>query len=233
MFRVSLVAVAVSGLAVGSGCKRQPEEKAKPVDRAESAKVMDPTPPAESGGHKVDNRDALALQKTAAGSYNVDAEHSNVLFRIKHLDVAYFHGRFNKVTGTLKLDALDPSKSSVTIEIDANSVFTANKKRDDHLRSPDFLSAAEFPAIGFASKSVELKPDGSLGVVGDLSLHGVTRSITATLAHVGAGKDPWGGFRTGFEGTFSINRSDYGIKFMPGGVGEQIDLTVAIEAIRQ
>lgn len=164
-------------------------------------------------------------------NYKIDNAHSSVLFRIKHLGVSYCYGRFNEIDGKLTIAGDD--KNALEITIKADSVDSNDKKRDDHLRGPDFFNVKQFPVISF--KSTEFKKSGTdqFKVTGDLTMHGVTKSVTATLDHTGAGKDPWGGQRTGLEGTFEVKRSEFGISYMPGGLGEDVRIIVALEAIKQ
>lgn len=168
----------------------------------------------------------------AAESYKIDPVHSTVQFGVDHLGIAKFWGRFNEVAGTIAFDEKDPSQSKVTLEIAAASVDTNNKKRDDHLRGPDFFNAKQFPKITFVSKKVVKKSDDTFEVTGDLTVRGTTKTITVPVKHTGAGKDPWGGFRRGFEASFTINRLDYGVSFMPEGLGKDVTIVLAIEAIK-
>lgn len=168
----------------------------------------------------------------AAGDYQIDSVHTQVLFRVEHFGVSYQYGRFNKVTGSFSIDKqLDNSK--VDIEIAANSVFTADKKRDLHLKSPDFFDAKQFPKITFESKSIEQTGDKTYQVTGELSLRGVDKPVSIELEHIGSGDDPYGNFRTGFEGRFEIKRSDFGMTYMLDGLGDQVTLILAVEAIRK
>ena len=169
----------------------------------------------------------------AADTYQVDPVHSMLLFRIKHFNVSNLYGRINNPTGTLVVDEADPSKSSVEIEVKPENVDTAIEKRDQHLKGPDFFNAKQFPTITFKSKSVKKADDANIEVAGDLTLLGVTKEITVKFARVGAGKDPMGGYRTGYEGTFSIKRSDYGMKNMLENVGDDVQLTVSVEGSRK
>lgn len=165
-----------------------------------------------------------------AGAYELDPAHSAVGFAIKHLEVSHTLGRFNKVSGSLTIDG-DPAKSKVEIVVDAASVFTADKKRDDHLRSPDFLNVAQFPKITFTSTAIERAGD-SFEVTGDLELHGVKKSVTTTLALVGSGKHPMDPsmFLVGFTGDLAIKRTEFGLTNMVPVAGDDIKLTIAIEA---
>src|SRR5262245_1396058 len=139
-----------------------------------------------------------------AEKYSVDNAHSQVVFRVRHLGVSNNYGRFNKISGTFTFDDKDASKSSVEITVDAASVDTDNQKRDDHLRGQDFLSVKEFPNVTFKSTAVKAADKDHFDVTGDFSLHGVKKTITVKAKHIGAGADPWGGFRRGFEIDFTI-----------------------------
>ena len=175
---------------------------------------------------------ALGAPALAADTYTIDASHSTVLFRVKHLNVSWFHGRFNNIAGKIVWDE-DPANIAIDVTIKAASVDTNNEKRDQHLRNPDFFNAKQFPVITFKSTGVK-KLEGELyEVTGDLTLHGVKKSIQARFELAGAGEDPWGGHRAGGEAVFTIKRSDYGIDYMPDGLGDEVRITVAIEGVKK
>jgi polyisoprenoid-binding protein YceI len=119
------------------------------------------------------------------------------------------------------------------MQAETKNVDTAVEKRDTHLKSPDFFNTGEYPTVSFKSKSVKKLNEAVYEVSGDLTLLGKTRPITVEVNATGAGKDPWGNFRRGFETSFSINRSDFGMTFMMGGVSDEVNLTVSVEGIRQ
>ncbi|MFZ5508409.1 MAG: YceI family protein [Pseudomonadota bacterium] len=166
------------------------------------------------------------------GSYKIDPSHSAAFFTVTHLGVAKFTGRFDVVKGEITADGTGAG-NKVVAEIEANSVNSGFAERDKHLKSPDFFSAAQFPRIRFESTKVVLGADGAGTMTGNLTLKGVTKPVTLKLQHVGAGKDPWGGYRSGYVATGTIKRSEFGVNFMPGGLGEDVDLTLNIEAIKQ
>lgn len=170
---------------------------------------------------------------SAADAYEIDAAHSTVLFRAKHLDVSYTYGRFNDFSGAVTFDAAKPENSKVEVEIKTESVDTANEKRDAHMRSPDFFDAKQFPTCNFRSTSVKKGKDGHLAVTGDFTLHGVTKPVTLDVEPVGSGKDPWGGERAGFHGTCTLKRSEFGMNFMPEALGEDVLITVSIEGVKK
>jgi polyisoprenoid-binding protein YceI len=167
-----------------------------------------------------------------ADNYKIDPEHSQVIFRVEHLGVSHNYGRFNDISGNYSFDPEDPSSSSFEVTIKADSVDTHSERRDQHLKSPDFFNAKQFPAIQFKSKSVKQKDDG-LEATGQLTLHGVKRDVTVEIKHVGSGEDPWKNYRSGFVTTFAIKRSDFDMKFMMGPLGDEVTLMVNIEGIRE
>jgi polyisoprenoid-binding protein YceI len=169
----------------------------------------------------------------AAETYQLDPEHTSVVFRVKHLGVAYVYGRFNGPGGTFVFDEKSPAKSSIAIQVDAKNVDTAVEVRDKHLKSPDFFDAGDNPVIKFQSRSVKKSGQDSYEVSGDLTLLGKTRPITVTARQTGHAKDPWGNFRLGFETSFTIKRSDFGMDFMMGVAGDDVLLTVSVEGVRQ
>ena len=168
-----------------------------------------------------------------ADTYRVDQSHTSVTFKIKHLGIANVHGRFTGVSGTLKYDPNSPANSSVEIQVKTDSIDTDNDKRDEDLRSANFFDASNYPIIKFKSTSVKRVDSDNYEVTGDLTLHGVTRKMKLSVLKTGEGKDPWGGYRIGFETTYNIKRSDFGMKHMLGGVGDKVRMTVSVEAIRQ
>jgi len=165
-----------------------------------------------------------------AETFAVDPVHSCVLFRVGHLGVGAYYGRFNDVSGSFVVD--DANGGAVEFTIDAASVDTNNQKRDDHLRSPDFFSVKEFSKITFKGKLTR-KDGAKYQATGTLTLHGKSNEVTVDLERLGSGKDPWGGYRTGFEGSFTIKRSDYGMTNMVGAISDDVKLIVAIEGIRK
>jgi polyisoprenoid-binding protein YceI len=179
----------------------------------------------------------LTGQALAADEYKVDPMHAMVLFRIQHAGIGYVHGRFNDPSGSFTLDEADPSKSKFNVEVQVANVDTHNDKRDAHLKSPDFFNAKQYPTITFKSTSVKKGASANtLDVTGDLTLHGVTKSVTVPVELTGKGQFPPGAYRAGVETTFTIKRTDYdikGIPAMPTAVGEDVRLTVALEGVKQ
>ncbi len=174
---------------------------------------------------------ASSLRPTAeAETYKVDGVHSHVLFKIRHNDVSYFYGRFGDISGTFIFDEENASECSVEIEVQAESVDTRTAKLDQHLRSPDFFDAKQFPVISFKSTKVKKGKGDVYEVTGDLSLHGVTKSITIDMEHVGTANGRSGKLM-GFHTTFTIDRTDYGMNYGVGRMlGSEVELTISIEA---
>lgn len=177
---------------------------------------------------------AVARSADAApGAFKLDPVHSMVVFRIGHMGVSYAWGRFNEPNGTYLIDAADPAKSSIDITIDTEKVDTANAGRDRHLKSPDFFNAKEFPTITFKSKSFSKTGEKTLDVVGDLTMLGVTKPVTAKLTLVGEGQTPQG-YKSGFEAEFTIKRSEFGMtKYVEEkAIADEVKLNVAVEGAR-
>ncbi len=175
-----------------------------------------------------------------AANYQLDADHSSIQFKIRHLTVSNVTGTFNKFKGTAAVEGEDLATLKVEVAIDAASVDTGHEKRDEHLRNADFLDVAKYPAITFVSKKVIKGDPGKLKVIGDLTLHGVTREITVDLeGPTPEIKDPWGNFRRGATGTARIDRRDFGITWNKaldtGGlvVGNEVGIQVDIEWVRK
>lgn len=170
-------------------------------------------------------------QSSAAETYDIDPVHSSVVFRIKHLGISYVYGRFNGLTGSLIIDQNNDKNNEINVTVKSDSVDTFNPDRDKHLKSADFLDAEKFPEILFESIYFIKKEDARYEVKGELNLHGVTKIITVEAEHTGSGEDMWGGFRIGFETSFIVSRSDFGIKSLPGAVGDLVKMTVSVEAV--
>ena len=171
----------------------------------------------------------------AADTYQIDTAHSMIIFRAKHKGITYNYGRFNEFTGNLMIDETDISNSTVEFEVKTASVDTANNKRDQHLRSPDFFSAKQFPVITFKSTKVNMKAgkEDTLEITGDLELLGVKKSITVDVEITGRGKGGQGESVIGFESVFAIKRSEFGMTYGAGAVNDDIRLTVTIEAMQK
>lgn len=174
----------------------------------------------------------LTASAFAADSYKVDLGHTNFLFKISHLGVSNTWGRFNDFEGSFSLDPKEPAKSSLTLSIKTESVDSNSEKRDGHLRGPDFFDTKTYPALTFAGTSYKKVSDTVWEVTGNVTLHGVTRPLTITLTKVGEGPDPWGGHRQGWDTSFTLKRSDFGMNFMPDGIGDVVTIYASVEGVR-
>lgn len=143
--------------------------------------------------------------------WNIDPAHSNAEFTVRHMMVTNVRGTFDNVSGTLNFDPENPAAASVTATIQAASISTGVADRDNHLRSADFFDVEKFPTITFTSTSVEPTGDNTARITGELTMHGVTRTITLEADYLGQGLSPFGDMRAGFEGSVKINREDYGL----------------------
>lgn len=175
---------------------------------------------------------AFAFSALGADTYKVDPVHSSVIFSIKHNGVTDFYGDFKDISGTVTFDGADSSKSSVELTVPVESIDTRNDKRDQHLKSPDFFNAKQFPAITFKSNKVEGSGE-SYKISGDLTIHGVTKPITADFKRGADGKGGGGKTVGGGEARFTIKRSDYDMKFMLGPLGDEVNIILSLEGAKQ
>jgi polyisoprenoid-binding protein YceI len=170
----------------------------------------------------------------AADTYKIDPVHSTVLFGAHHFNAGYVWGRFNEPAGEFTLDESDPGKDTFNVEIPVDNVDTHNPKRDAHLKSPDFFNAKQYPTITFKSTAITPSDkDKVLQVAGDLTIHGVTKSITLPVLLTGEGDGPPGTHRAGLEAEFIVKLSDFQIKGLPGAVGDEIRMIVPLEGVKQ
>lgn len=174
---------------------------------------------------------ASALVPAQAADYIIDHEgaHASINISASHLGFSVLTGRFNTFSGTFSYDEKDISNAKVSVTIDTSSFDSNHAMRDKHVRSDDFLDVAKFSQATFVSTKVTDKGNGKLAIDGDFTLHGVTKPMTIDAIKVGEGKDPWGGYRLGFNGKSSISMGDFGFKQDYG----QVDLTLHVEGIRQ
>jgi len=172
-----------------------------------------------------------------AEHYVIDTQrhHAFIQFKIKHLGYSWLLGRFDTFNGTFNFDAQHPENNSVKITIDTASIDTNHAKRDKHLRSTDFFDVTNYPTATFVSTGYQDKGHDRGVLKGVLKLHGVTKQLAIDVHQVGAGPDPWGGYRRGFEGRTVLHLSDYHMPFAPklGPVSEDVELYLSIEGIRQ
>lgn len=178
----------------------------------------------------------LALLASTSGllageKFKIESVFSSVLFKVRHMQTANAWGRFNKIDGSLDYEAADPTKSVLEITIDPTSIDTNSKKRDQHLVGPDFFNAKEFDKITFKSKSIKKVSDKGYEITGDLTMLGVTKTVTATGEFYGQGKSPKGDKIVGAEATFKVKRTDFGMNFGIPNIGDEITLIVSVEAL--
>ena len=166
-----------------------------------------------------------------ADSYTIDPAHTYPNFTISHLGFSTMLGRFNKSEGKMTFDEAKGT-GSVEITIDANSIDTAHEKRDKHLRSPDFLNTAEFPTITFKSTKASIK--GGKGTVdGNITIMGVTKPITLNVTHMKCGVHPFNKKNVcGFDATAKLKRSDFGVKYGLPAIGDDMELILEVEAVK-
>ncbi len=177
----------------------------------------------------------INISYAATDTYKIDTKgaHASIKFKIKHLGYSWLYGRFDKFDGTLMLDEKAPENSKIEVSIDTSSINSNHAERDKHLRGTDFLDVKKYPNATFKSTSVSVSGDNTGTIKGDLTLHGVTKSIEIPVTHIGGGDDPWGGYRQGFSGSTTLTLKDYGIDFNLGPASTQVELILDIEAIKQ
>jgi len=166
----------------------------------------------------------------------IDPDHSSAWFSIRHMMISNVQGHFSKITGTILFEPSDIVRSSVTVAIDATSICTGIKKRDEHLRSPDFFDVGKYPEITFKSTGIKITGSNRCKVNGDLTMHGVTGSITFEVEYFGPVKSPFGATSMGFEVRTVVNREDYGLMWnvpMEGSgllIGKDVKIDLEVEA---
>jgi polyisoprenoid-binding protein YceI len=174
----------------------------------------------------------LAGGAVQAAEYEIDPAHSFVRFKIQHLGYSWMWGGFNDVEGDFSYDAATAEASRIDLTIRTASVDTNHAERDKHLRSDEFLDVKRYPTATF--KSTKFTPDGTGGKLeGELTLHGVTRTVVIDVEKIGEGPDPWGGYRAGFLGRTSLNRGDFDMPYDLGPKSESMDFELGIEGIRK
>ena len=171
-----------------------------------------------------------------ADNYVIDTKgaHASINFSIKHLGYSYLVGRFNTFSGEFTYDPKSVATSTLNVSIDTTSVDSNHAERDKHLRSADFLNVEKFPKATFVSKKIIAdNDDEEFDIVGDLTLNGVTKSITIEVDKVGEGKDPWGGYRVGFEGETEFLLKDFNIVQDLGPMSQKVKLELHVEGVKK
>jgi polyisoprenoid-binding protein YceI len=166
----------------------------------------------------------------------IDPDHSVGAFAIRHLTVAFVHGQMNKLSGTINYDETNVASTTIDFEIEVASIITGIAKRDDHLKSADFFDTEKYPKIFFKSKTIH-ESDGSISkITGDLTIRGITQSVTLDVDLAGPVKSPFGETSIGLTAVTTFNREDFGIKWNEpledGGfmVGSEVEVSVDLEA---
>lgn len=175
----------------------------------------------------------------SAADYTIDPEHSKIGFKVKHLGISSVVGHFGSFTGNFIYDPQNVASSKAQASITAKSINTDQTKRDDHLRSPDFLNVEKSPEITFVSKEIKPLNEGTFQVIGDLTINGITKSVVLDTEYGGSANDPWGNERAAFSASTTLNRKDFGIvwnKVLETGglvVGEDVKISLEIEGIKK
>jgi polyisoprenoid-binding protein YceI len=165
-------------------------------------------------------------------TWQIDPNHSASQFSVRHLGISTVRGVFQKTTGTVVYDPADASKTQIDATIDASSVDTRVERRDNDLRSPNFLDVAKYPTLTFKSKRAESAGSGKMKVTGDLTIHGVTKEVVLDVDGPSSPMQAMGGMRMGATATTKINRHDFGVNGAPSMVGDDIQITLDVELTR-
>jgi polyisoprenoid-binding protein YceI len=163
----------------------------------------------------------------------VDAAHSKLMARADHVGIGFVFVEFPDLSGTIEFNPDEPAESSIDFTAKTTTLVSHQKKRDKHLKGPDFFNAKKHPELTFESKNIEKTGEDTYKVAGDLTIKGTTKSIEIQVKHIGSGKGPQGKFRRGFYTEFEINRLDFGIDWKPEASDEMVRIILAIESVRQ
>ncbi|MEE8573829.1 MAG: YceI family protein [Thermodesulfobacteriota bacterium] len=176
-----------------------------------------------------------ALAKAEVEHFVIDTKkaHAFIEFKVSHLGFSWVLGRFNDFQGDFTVDVDNPENSTVSVSINTASVDTNYAERDKHLRGDDFLDVKKYPKASFVSTGIKRTGEETALITGDFTLHGVTKSIAIKAHHIGSGKDPWGGYRRGFEGSIKFALKDYNIKKDLGPFSKEVEIFLSIEGIRK
>lgn len=181
---------------------------------------------------------SLAVAAVRADTYEVDPSHTEIGFAVRHMLVSNVRGSFSDLSGSFDYNPDDLSTLNASALIKVESIDTRNEKRDEHLRSPDFFDAKQFPEITFKVTRADAN-GGDPILYGDLTMKGVTKEIAIPVTMHGPITDPWGNVRAGFEGSVTINRQDWGIswsKSMDGGglvVSDEVKIELSVEGVKK
>ncbi len=173
-----------------------------------------------------------ATHVTQSAEYDIDPTHSFVNFKTQHFGFSWLSGRFNAVEGAINYDSANGAEQSINLTIDVARLDTNHAERDKHLRSSDFFDVEQFPTATFVSSGYDGDAKGGI-LSGALTLHGVTKNISFDIKRIGEGEDPWGGYRAGFEGHYTLLRKDFDMGYNLGPAAEEVELDLFIEGIRK
>ncbi len=170
-----------------------------------------------------------------AEDYVIDTKdaHAFIQFRVQHLGYSWLYGRFNEFSGNISYDEAAPEKSAVEVTIKTASVDSNHAERDKHLRGDDFLNVKKFPQAKFVSTSYTPGKNGKGVLKGNLTLHGVTKAVEIKVENIGAGSDPWGGYRRGFQGSTKFAMADFGIMKNLGPKSKDVEMILSLEGIKK
>ena len=170
---------------------------------------------------------------TGRTTWTIDPVHSSVEFSVRHLMITTVKGRFTDVQGTVVVDEADPAAAAADITVQVASIDTREPQRDAHLKSADFFDVEQFPTLTFRSRAVRAPKKDGFTLIGDLTIHGVTREVSLDVTNEGRAKDPWGGERAGYTATTKIKRSDFGLTWNQlletGGLAVSDDVKISLD----
>ncbi len=177
----------------------------------------------------------LSAGQAMAADYAIDkqGQHAFVNFKISHLGYSWLYGTFKDFDGTFSFDEKNPEASKVDVTLKTDSVDTNHAERDKHIRSADFLNVSKNPTATFKSTSVKSTGQGTADITGDLTLNGVTKPVVIAAKFIGEGKDPWGGYRAGFEGSTKLKLKDFNIEKDLGPASQEVELIISVEGVRK
>ncbi|MBX9754009.1 MAG: YceI family protein [Pseudomonadaceae bacterium] len=177
----------------------------------------------------------FSATQAMAADYVIDkkGQHAFVNFKISHLGYSWLYGTFKDFDGSFSFDASQPEASKVKVNLNTASLDSNHAERDKHLRSDDFLNVSKYPSASFESTAVKSTGTGTADITGNLTLNGVTKPVVIAAKFIGEGKDPWGGYRAGFEGSTSLHLKDFDIQKDLGPASQDVQLIISVEGVRQ
>ncbi|MFA5418121.1 MAG: YceI family protein [Bacteroidales bacterium] len=181
---------------------------------------------------------SIVSLKSQTTNWEFDKAHTSVEFSIDHMVISEVTGKFTDFTGTIASDNEDFTNANIEFYIEVKSINTENSDRDDHLRGTDFFDAEKYPQITFVSTSFTKKSGNNYALSGNLTMHGVTKSVSFDVKYGGTVVDPWGNTKAGFKLTGKLDRKDYGLTWNnaleTGGlvVGEEVTITARVELLK-